>query len=73
MRVWLVAPIARLLEAAEVVAECGKDRSAVGALYVANEGVRPDETVARVLGDWADDPTKDTVVNRARAQLDQTF
>lgn len=70
---WLVAPIARLLQAAEVVAECGKDRRTVAALYVANERVRPDETIARVLGDRADDPTKDAVVNGPRTQLDETF
>ena len=69
----LVAPVAPLLQATEVVAESWEDRCAVAALYVADEGVWADEAVARIFGDRANDPTKDAIIDRARAQFDQTF
>jgi hypothetical protein len=39
--------VARVLQTAEVVAECGKDRGAVASFDVANESVGLDEAVAR--------------------------
>ena len=69
----LVTPVAGLLQTAEVVAERWKDGRAVAALYIADECVWTNETIARILGNRADDPTKHTVVNRTCAQLDETF
>ena len=69
----LVAPVAGLLQTAEVVAECGEDGRAVAALDVTNESVRTNEAVARIFGNRADDPAKHPIINRTRAQLDQTF
>src|SRR5689334_2564330 len=69
----LVTPVAGLLQTTEVIAKRRKDRRAVGALYVAEESVRTDETVAWILWNRADDPTKHTVVKRTRTKLDKTF
>src|SRR5262249_48252550 len=50
-----------------------KHSRTVGALYVANEGIRTDEPMTRVFGYRADDPAKHAVINRSCAQLNETF
>src|SRR6185369_5015353 len=67
----LLAPVSSLLQTAEVIPECRKDRRAVTALHVAKERIGANEAVAWIFRNRTDDPTENTVVNRPRPQLNQ--